>query len=640
MAGSRGIKGKQLADNSINLVKLSSGIKLLTSDSKLGINKTPNEITDPKEYITKEYADSLTTGGIIIDNETLIFNSGFLKVNLNTSLVSDKTNISLDGTNGIFLNNIDISSTIITGNSLEQTVDINGIKTIDVNINGIDNTHIDFGTSGNQVNSTHIPTSPYNWNTAISGDSIQNVLEALDNDIQNLSTSGNGSSLVTASNGLTKTGDDISLGGILVENITIDGNENDFFISNTNNFGLDANIISLTGGSASSTIVLDDIGISIIESSSNNGIRIEQGGIAIYDNYNSNSLSFNSNGIEIIDTNSNNITSTSTGIIIETNDATDTKSINLLSGTNNFGIVVTDTNGVGLVNSADYTTKQLLNDRAITDVGGVKQLITSNSGVFTSDIEVILSGGKNVGRYVNGDIIPSSGKTPQQVITLISQEYLLPVATSFSISGQATTVEVGSSISGSKTFTWVISNPSNVVTNTCQIVDINGGNGTIAIGLANDSSEVLSVSPINPVIKTTETSNTWRFQFEDLEANINQRDFVVNWRYLFFYGVSTTTLSNSVDVRALPQNIFRTTSSFILNTGTTLTKFYITIPLGRILTSVIDLDALNANITSSYVEKANILVNDGGGTPVSYRVYEAIAGVPYASNHKHQIIIS
>jgi hypothetical protein len=311
-------------------------------------------------------------------------------------------------------------------------------------------------------------------------------------------------------------------------------------------------------------------------------------------------------------------------------------------------------NVTGLIRSVDPPTKTYVIWAKMADaehpydvelyhyVSGewVKLVAESGDTVFTSDIEVILSGGKNVGRYLNGDTIPSTGKTAQEVITLISQEYLLPVATAFSISGQATTVEVGSNISGSKTFTWTISNPSNVTPNTCQIIDIDGGNGILGTGLANDGTETLSVSTFNPVVKTTEVSNTWRFQFEDLESNLNQRDFLVNWRYLFFFGANATTLTNSANVRALPQNIFRTSSSFILNTGITLTKFYIAIPVGRSLVSVIDLDALNANITSSYVEKANISVNDGGGSPVSYRVYEATAGVPYASNHRHQILIS
>lgn len=47
--------------------------------------------------------------------------------------------------------------------------------------------------------------------------------------------------------------------------------------------------------------------------------------------------------------------------------------------------------------------------------------------VFTSDITVSLSGGKTLGRYVNADIIPSTGKTPEQVMFLIAQEPINPV---------------------------------------------------------------------------------------------------------------------------------------------------------------------------------------------------------------------
>ena len=48
------------------------------------------------------------------------------------------------------------------------------------------------------------------------------------------------------------------------------------------------------------------------------------------------------------------------------------------------------------------------------------------SSLFTSDITVSLSGGKTLGRYTNGQTIPSSGKTAQQVFNLIAAEPLSP----------------------------------------------------------------------------------------------------------------------------------------------------------------------------------------------------------------------
>jgi len=57
------------------------------------------------------------------------------------------------------------------------------------------------------------------------------------------------------------------------------------------------------------------------------------------------------------------------------------------------------------------------------------------------------------------------------------------------------------------------------------------------------------------------------------------------------------------------------------------------------IVSVIDLDALNADITASYVN-STFNVNDAGGSPVSYKNYNMTIAVPYPSNHRHQITIA
>jgi hypothetical protein len=48
---------------------------------------------------------------------------------------------------------------------------------------------------------------------------------------------------------------------------------------------------------------------------------------------------------------------------------------------------------------------------------------------FVNDISVSLSGGKTLGRYTNGQTIPSQGKTPEEVVKLIAQEPIAPTLT-------------------------------------------------------------------------------------------------------------------------------------------------------------------------------------------------------------------
>ena len=47
-----------------------------------------------------------------------------------------------------------------------------------------------------------------------------------------------------------------------------------------------------------------------------------------------------------------------------------------------------------------------------------------------SDIPVVLSSGRSLGKYVNGDTIPSAGKTFEEVLNDMSQEFLEPTFSS------------------------------------------------------------------------------------------------------------------------------------------------------------------------------------------------------------------
>jgi hypothetical protein len=212
------IKGKQILDDSLQLQKLSSGIKILDSTSKLGVNKTASEFTDPNEYVTKQYVDDLSDD---IDNETIVIDGSTLKVNIKTPVDSDEIAIIIDGTNGIHLNNSDITATILTGDGLTSSLNGDNKKTLSVN----------YGTAGNQVNADVIPTVGYMWNTsAISGASIQDILIAFDSDISTLNATTSGE-VYTFQNGITETINIVRLGGDLTQNTTINGDSGSYSLT-------------------------------------------------------------------------------------------------------------------------------------------------------------------------------------------------------------------------------------------------------------------------------------------------------------------------------------------------------------------------------------------------------------------------
>lgn len=267
------------------------------------------------------------------------------------------------------------------------------------------------------------------------------------------------------------------------------------------------------------------------------------------------------------------------------------------------------------------------------------QDVIVSAPVFDADITVVLSGGKTIGKYTNGQTIPTLGKSIQQVLEDIAIEYVAPSWTSFSVTGQSTTVEVGTTLSGSKTFTWNINNNSGIVT-TIDIYD-NTAAATLVAGTPNDGSQVATITTIQ--LNSNGATQSWKGIANNVSPPgiVNSANFVVTSRFYYFYGPSASSPANSAAVRALPSSAFRTGStSFVLNTGISLTKFVVALPPSVTITSVIDTTALNANITSDYVLTGTVNVLDAGGTARLYNIYEMNIGAPYAPSHAHLITIS
>lgn len=261
----------------------------------------------------------------------------------------------------------------------------------------------------------------------------------------------------------------------------------------------------------------------------------------------------------------------------------------------------------------------------------------SGNAKFANDITVILSGGKSVGRYTNGQVIPAQGKTAEEVFGLIAQEYLVPTISSFSISGQATSVESGTSFpAGLKPFAWASTNTSNIVSGTLAVTDVTLGT-TLATNLANDGAENINV----PLYQLNgNVSKTFRLTANQLIGGPITRDFTINSYYRIFFGPTVSVPTNSAEARALPSSqLTNAGNTFILNTGTINSHFCFAIPSSKNLTIVTDLDAANATLTSAYT-LTNITVNDTGGTPISYKLYSLTIVGTYSSNHRHQITIS
>lgn len=256
--------------------------------------------------------------------------------------------------------------------------------------------------------------------------------------------------------------------------------------------------------------------------------------------------------------------------------------------------------------------------------------------ILDKDFPVVLSGGKTFGRYANGTTIPAIGKTLNQFLDDVTTEYLIPTFATFTLSGLSTTLEVGTQLGGNRTATWTTTNPSNITPNSVDIFDSTGST-SLALDIANDGTEAVVV-PSN-VLPTT----GWVFTISasPTQGSPFGRTFTVAGSYRIFFAPVSVIPTTSAQVRAfVGTSIFNTgTTTFTLNTGTTEVNFMFAIPATRNLTSVIDLDAANANLTSSYL-LTTFNVDDANSVGVSYKVYSLTIAVPYSTNHRHQITIS
>lgn len=211
-----------------------------------------------------------------------------------------------------------------------------------------------------------------------------------------------------------------------------------------------------------------------------------------------------------------------------------------------------------------------------------------------------------------------------------------PSFTSFLISGQATTVEVGTLIpAGNKTFLWSI-NLGTVVVPTIDIFN-NTTSTTILAGTPNDGTQIISL----PALSFLSTGQTQSYKGIGNNTNpvstFNSSNFVITSFYLEFYGPTSINSTTSALVRALPNNRFTNGgTSFSMNTGTTEKIFEICIPATKTLVSVFDV-TVGFFITASFV-LITFNVNDAGGTPVSYNIYRLTNAVVYASNHVFNIV--
>jgi hypothetical protein len=251
---------------------------------------------------------------------------------------------------------------------------------------------------------------------------------------------------------------------------------------------------------------------------------------------------------------------------------------------------------------------------------------TGITNVFQQDIVVSLSGGKTMGKYLNGQTIPASGKTFEQVLRDIAIEYLTPTFASFSIVGQATLLEVGTALSGTKSFTWSFNNLVNVSPNTMSIIDVTGGNTVLASGLSITPAASVNIGTIT---NSLPISQSWKGTATDTNLNpITSGLFTVSSIYPVFYGVSVSApTANQALVNSGTKSVVNSTGTVNITFGASLQFLWFAIPQSSTDKTKWFVDSLNNGNIGTGADLFNndtIVTIDSPTalwTGVNYRIY-------------------
>lgn len=154
---------------------------------------------------------------------------------------------------------------------------------------------------------------------------------------------------------------------------------------------------------------------------------------------------------------------------------------------------------------------------------------------------------EEVGGYEIGDTFTNA--TLQQLFTNLLYPYQYPAVSSFSISGQTTTLEVGDGISsGNHNFVWNFTNSTNIAANSVSVKDVTE-NTVLASGLSNDGNEMIDIG--DSIAKTSAQSHTWNISAQNTKGQTISRNFNVNWKWRTYYGTSDQDSLNEAQVKSL-----------------------------------------------------------------------------------------
>ena len=230
-----------------------------------------------------------------------------------------------------------------------------------------------------------------------------------------------------------------------------------------------------------------------------------------------------------------------------------------------------------------------------------------------------------VGGIISGTVL--TGNTLEYLLQEILAPYIEPAFSSFAVN-ISTISEVGTSISGTKSFTWATSTCDNVEADTIGICNTTSGT-TLATGLANDYAENLDIGTLT---NAGPQSWTWQITGCSTQGTPFNRNVSKCSVYPYFWGVETCGARPAVDntlVNGGTKVVCSVGSSVSVTFDSSTQWTWFAMPSGCTSRSkwfqgaAPNCGDIAVLPTDKYPDEQCILVSDGGGcwSAVGYKVY-------------------
>ena len=269
--------------------------------------------------------------------------------------------------------------------------------------------------------------------------------------------------------------------------------------------------------------------------------------------------------------------------------------------------------------------------------------LVGDSNIEAPSFVVSIPDGQSLGKYKSGDTVPAFATIQEQLRDIgqeaVPQTFTEPTADITSTPSSQNSLERGTGLSVDLRGLFIQNDAGNA-TSTSYLKDGLVLLSNLDIIKLTDVGVNYSVSisyDAGTGFKTDALGNQYP---NTIQAGTVNSGVITFKGYLpIFFGSDSLKPTTSADVRLLNKRLEDSGNSFILNSGTVDKIFCLWLPDDKTLVSVIDLDALNADITLSYIAEP-FVVNDVNNDAINGNLYTMVQGVPYDNNHRHQITIS